>query len=209
MLPNKNRLNYLFGLVGESNWAKSYIVFHFKIPFLAHFSIINKTHLGKNQGILIKTRVKNNIWIFLFLNPLFSDGEILRGIVQVSTYIFEISTLFLAKQFFSKMSQQICSDRHGMRTKKILFSVSRLSNCIRIFWHFFSLLFLEEEEKNINSEAVQFSTNHLFQDRWWQIRKFFTLVFCNLEDGRSWKVMRFRSLIVYFIESRSLSRQET
>ena len=73
--------------------------------------------------------------------------EILRGIVQVSTYIFEISTLFLAKQFFSKMSQQICSDRHGMRTKKILFSVSRLSNCIRIFWHFFSLLFLEEEGK--------------------------------------------------------------
>ena len=36
-------------------------------------------------------------------------------------------------------------------------------------------IFLYYLEKNINSEAVQFAPNHLSQDRWWQIRKFFPL----------------------------------
>ena len=115
---------------------------------------------------------------------------------------------FWQNSFFRKCLNKFVQTDTECEQKKILFSVSRLSNSIRIFWHFFSLLFLEEEEKNINSEAVQFATNHLFQDRWWQIRRFFSLVFCNLEEGRSWKVMRFRSLIVYFIESRSLSRHK-
>ena len=59
------------------------------------------------------------------------------------------------------MSQQICSDRHGMRTKKNLIQRQQIVKLYQNFLAFFSLLFLEEEEKNINSEAVQFSTNHL------------------------------------------------
>ena len=105
--------------------------------------------------------------------------EILRGNFQVSTYIFEISTLFFyipwQNSFLKKMSQQIRSDRHEMRKKNLI----QRQQVVKVYQNFLAFSYYLEKKYQFGGGAI--CSKPPFPRQMMTNQKVFSLVFCNLE----------------------------
>ena len=119
--------------------------------------------------------------------PLAGEGNWAKSYIvfSVSKYLFWLTFLSSIKPFLAKKRlKNVATNSFRQQTwnvkKKILFSVSRLSKCIRIFWHF---LIIQKKKYQFGGGAI--CSKPPFPRQMMTNQKVFSFVFCNLEGQDS------------------------